>query len=113
LREGLNTVDTDQTITITDDSSSDSDDWWKILGMTFPEDCRTMNRFGVPYTGGYAWFVSKYQSENLGIGFCSPRNPVFIGRLTPGDQNEITIDYWLDDDEGRRIKRTFVGRRVE
>ncbi|MEO0789187.1 MAG: hypothetical protein AAFY36_11010 [Bacteroidota bacterium] len=113
LRQGNNTIDDDLTITITGDVPSDLNEWWKILGLAFPEDCINLNRYGVPYTGGYSWLVSQYQSDFSGVGFCSPRNPVFIGRLTPGDQNEITIDYWLNNDNGKRIKRTFVGRRIQ
>lgn len=111
MKEGQLEIE-DLTITLSGRDSPNGNDWFNIYGFPFPAECNLIIEQGVNFNGGYSWIISD-TTPGLSEAYCTSRRPLFFGRLTPGDFDEITIDYWLNDDDGRRIQRQFVGRRVE
>ncbi|MEL7376720.1 MAG: hypothetical protein AAFN65_07170 [Bacteroidota bacterium] len=112
LKEGGNTIDGDLLLTMTGRDQDDPLNGFRLFGMPIPTNCNNLENDGIPFFIGYSHMVSRISYEYRD-GECPSRRLALIGRLTPGDQNEITIDYWLNNDNGKRIKRTFVGRRIQ
>lgn len=110
-RDGV-VEDDDISITITDNSLINTNTWWRLYGLPIPEHCNSLIQQGFRLRAGYHWLVSN-TTLSLSESYCTSRRPLVLGRLTPGDSNEMNIDYWIDDDNGQRIHRQFVGRRVQ
>ena len=80
----------------------------RLFGLPLPDDCDTQGR-GIPLFIGYRDFGSTFIYDEGRTHRC--RNLIVLGEMEPGSADIIRIEYFYDDDNGQRIKRTFVGER--
>ena len=71
----------------------------RLFGLTIP--CEYP--IGLRFFAGYDWFVSVHDDIHC-------RNTIVIGRLQE-DNNTLIMDYWYDDDAGKRQHYVFEGVR--
>lgn len=80
----------------------------RLFNLPLPEDCNPIQEVGIPIAGGHAWFLSEFVNRHTSRR-C--RNLTVIGMLDEDNRNRIRIDYWYNDNDGKRIQRTFRGER--
>ncbi|WP_020538453.1 hypothetical protein [Lewinella cohaerens] len=79
----------------------------RLFQLKLPEDC-DLEEVGIPLGGGYSWAVSDFVNRSSSRR-C--RNLTVVCKLEHGNYNRIRIDYWYNDDDGKRVRRTFRGER--
>jgi len=80
---------------------------YRLLGLQVP-NCDMLNDIGVPIGGSYSWFISEFVNRSASRR-C--HNLLVVGQLSKENRNELTLHYWYDAPDGKRVHKIFTGYR--
>lgn len=109
----------DLSVTMTGWDMINTGNSFRVVNLPLPLDCRFNNdntSQGFPTGGNYMYAVSIIQysypqgSDDYPPS-CRARRPILLAKINPEDHDEMIIDYWFNDDNGKRLHRQFIGQR--
>ncbi len=79
----------------------------RLDGIKLPPGC-TIAPQGIPIVSSIQGVASAFRHNFI---FTPCRNLILVGKLSDDNEDEITLDYWYDADNGSRKHEVFIGYR--